>query len=414
MNIETPVRQRPFPAILKNIVRLLPAPTAVGVIYLIVALLVYLQASREADDGVRNLLIFAASGIAALHAVSLILGWLNIRNINVTRSVRGYARAGSPLAIGFTLRNKRRLFGASALRLREEEHGGLVIRESYAPAAWIPARGERRVQLHGLLPKRGMFTFTEMQLSSAFPFGMLRFSCRVKSASKVCVYPRSLPIPAWLGERLLRVAHHHGESLASTQGEDEIYGIREYRTGDNPRRIHWPTTARLGSPMLLEMEGRQDMIFRLILDTYDYDNQSAKGPELERLISLAAGVVEELHRRGMAIGMSHHGNDYLSLAEERGEPVYHAAMEMLAGAQRSATPLSQWCAQAVGDAARGARLVVLTGASPAQVREFLPGPATSRRTAVLSMRDLDMIALFTNPALPEQSARDTLALLLEE
>jgi len=53
--------------------------------------------------------------------------------------------------------------------------------------------------------------------------------------------------------------------------------VREYKIGDEPRRIHWRSTARLGKPMVREQEGQRSSVVVLVLDRrHDTWNTSAK------------------------------------------------------------------------------------------------------------------------------------------
>ena len=51
-----------------------------------------------------------------------------------------------------------------------------------------------------------------------------------------------------------RVAVESGAMTSNRRGgNDEFYGVREYRAGDNIRSIHWRSTARRGNFMIKEM-----------------------------------------------------------------------------------------------------------------------------------------------------------------
>jgi uncharacterized protein (DUF58 family) len=83
----------------------------------------------------------------------------------------------------------------------------------------------------------------------------------------------------------------------------EFLGCREFRTGDNPRYIHWPSTARTGEIIVREFQDEYISRMALIVDT------SAEKPgslrrmfsagehqynDLEAALSLSAAVAENL------------------------------------------------------------------------------------------------------------------------
>ena len=47
----------------------------------------------------------------------------------------------------------------------------------------------------------------------------------------------------------------------------EYLGIREYRPGDSPRHVHWPSTARTGTVMVRELEEERTRRVALVVDT---------------------------------------------------------------------------------------------------------------------------------------------------
>nr|WP_240895868.1 DUF58 domain-containing protein [Kineococcus siccus] len=96
-------------------------------------------------------------------------------------------------------------------------------------------------------------------------------------------------------------------SASSTTSPDDA-SIREYRVGDDLRRVHWRSTARRGSVMVRSDEhpGRPDVL--LLLD----DRESAhrgRGPasSLEWAVSAAASAAVHLHRRGHHVRLLHAG-----------------------------------------------------------------------------------------------------------
>src|SRR5438445_15971 len=80
----------------------------------------------------------------------------------------------------------------------------------------------------------------------------------------------------------------------------EFYTMREYVTGDDLRRIHWPSVARSGQLMI-----RQDESTRRSSATVFMDNRAGVvghdgSPSFERAVSLAATVGKLLAQKGFA------------------------------------------------------------------------------------------------------------------
>jgi len=68
----------------------------------------------------------------------------------------------------------------------------------------------------------------------------------------------------------------------------EYLGVREYRTGDSMRHVHWPSTARHGQLMVREFEREHTRRVAVVLDT-SRDAGDAPTP-LDRACSVAASL----------------------------------------------------------------------------------------------------------------------------
>jgi uncharacterized protein (DUF58 family) len=106
--------------------------------------------------------------------------------------------------------------------------------------------------------------------------------------------------------------------------------------------------------MVLELEGRQDASFVLILDAFPIGDPATLRQRLEAAIGLAAGLAYYLTRQGVLFRFANHDAAMHLSQPGRGDGHYHAVMERLAFAGFSEKPLSEWL-DAVG--AGGAREV---------------------------------------------------------
>jgi uncharacterized protein (DUF58 family) len=113
------------------------------------------------------------------------------------------------------------------------------------------------------------------------------------------VWPRTdRPVrePRPAGQRVRRA----GETFAGQAGaRGEYRGLRPYRPGDDPRDVHWKTTARVGHPVVREYERDRSRALWLCLDLRSTEGEMAE-TAVEIAASLAAGAV----RRGDAFGFA--------------------------------------------------------------------------------------------------------------
>ncbi|HWU20352.1 MAG TPA: DUF58 domain-containing protein, partial [Nocardioides sp.] len=113
----------------------------------------------------------------------------------------------------------------------------------------------------------------------------------------------------------------HAPLAAAGAAEDAT--VREYRRGDDLRRVHWRSSARVGELMVRREEHPWEARATVLVD----DRESAHaghGPtsSLETAVVIAASVAEHLDQRGYAVrlatsaGLVESGTDQLSLLLE--------------------------------------------------------------------------------------------------
>ena len=168
----------------------------------------------------------------------------------------------------------------------------LVRRNAGARFDWtgpaqLAAGGEAIVNVRCLPMRRGMIEFQALRLGQQEPLGLMRRLARVELAGNLLVLPRTWPVaPVTLpGTRRL---HSGGVAFAGRVGDaEEFVGLREYRAGDSPRRIHWKAWARTGRPVIKEYQDEFFVRHALILDTFTGGDDRG----FETAVSIAASHV---------------------------------------------------------------------------------------------------------------------------
>jgi uncharacterized protein (DUF58 family) len=118
-------------------------------------------------------------------------------------------------------------------------------------------------------------------------------------------------------------------------------GAREFRSGDDVRRIHWPATAQRGFPMVREAERDVQPVLTLFLDLERRGRAGVgKQSTLDRVVRAAAALLWTAHRRQVAIQLVAEGERSVFVPVGRGEMHLAAALhEVIAARQTGATPL---------------------------------------------------------------------------
>lgn len=219
--------------------------------------------------------------------------WANARNgagLGVKRHLPGRVTAGLDFEVGLSISSsagRRR-----ALKLRD------AIAGAQADCLWIdtiPGGGLAAGRVVGRRWRRGRVTSADCGVSSRYPLGFFEMRAVVPVVGDLSflVLPRPAVPPAL--REVLELARWEEKcgSSRSLSGTDEFRGIRDYRSGDAVRSIHWPATARLERLVVKEWDppaprpGR----FGILLHAWGGGKRAVMRPEnWERAISLVSGI----------------------------------------------------------------------------------------------------------------------------
>ncbi|MFI5492030.1 DUF58 domain-containing protein [Actinoplanes sp. NPDC051859] len=145
---------------------------------------------------------------------------------------------------------------------------------------------------------RGRYPIGPLVIRLTDPFGLCELSRSFPSVDKLTVIPEVVALPA---VRLAGEYAGSGESRArsvAVHGEDDA-ATREYRRGDDLRRVHWRSTARTGELMVRREEQPWEARATVVLDTRLYAHQG-DGPaaSFEWAVSAAASIAVHLRHAG--------------------------------------------------------------------------------------------------------------------
>ena len=81
--------------------------------------------------------------------------------------------------------------------------------------------------------------------------------------------------------------------------EGDFYGVREWRSGDGRRLVHWRSSARLGKLVVRQFERPRSRDLAVVLDLWQPETAAVEHLEnVERAVSFAATVLTDLCRQG--------------------------------------------------------------------------------------------------------------------
>ncbi|WP_052665443.1 DUF58 domain-containing protein [Nitriliruptor alkaliphilus] len=228
-----------------------------------------------------------AIGVALLVVVLVALSTLvRPADVRIERRISPSRVRKGELAIAhLSLRNRARRSFPGAVGVQEV--GGVEV-EVGLPRL---RRGEEDVRT-SVLPtdRRGQHTVTPVVLRRSDPFGLVRVEQRHGGEGQLLVLPRVLEFRA-LHDSLTRSLEGVADDT-TPHGTMTFHQMREYVPGDDIRRIHWPSTAKVAHTGQLVV--RQDVddaqpFVVVVVDTRAARYADAEG--LELAIDAAASAV---------------------------------------------------------------------------------------------------------------------------
>lgn len=162
--------------------------------------------------------------------------------------------------------------------------------------------GDRRQVRYAVRsPLRGRHRLGPLTLEQRDPFGLSHRFAQIGETADIVVLPR---IEALGGGRPPgNGVGAEGEipHMVALHGEDD-QSIRDYRDGDDLRRIHWPATARTGDLMVRQEDRPARRRAIVLLDPRaDAHRGSGAGSSFEWAVSAVASVIAHLDGLGYAV-----------------------------------------------------------------------------------------------------------------
>lgn len=337
--------------------------------------------------------------VAAVLSASLVIGfawphWL-VSSLTVRRTGPDKAAEGKVITLGVTVENRGWLprfmvevmdrlpfVGAGEGRRPGDVALGLI--------GYIPGLGRSGFQVSLICEKRGLYQLGPVGLSTGFPLGLAEARRGGREGlSTLIVYPEIFPIAAWPLQGAPSLIHRGGHFLPSGTGASEYRGLREYRRGDNPRHVHWPTSARLSQLMVKEYEPLASPCLYLVLDlSADANVGQGKHATLEYAVKIAASLARLACDNGMPVRLAGHGKQVLDVNASQGEAHFGEMLERLAVIDADGeTPYRMVLDKVAGDCLAGETVVVFLAEPPERALETL------QSLALLHARGAHLLAI---------------------
>lgn len=171
---------------------------------------------------------------------------------------------------------------------------GLMARCGRSPMFVVDITSPDEVKLPLEVANRGVYDHLPVEVSTDAPFSMVMASTRrlLPLRRQLFVGPRVFPGVAQLGT--IGGDRSDIPSTGRAVSGDTVRSVRPYVVGDPPHMVHWPSSARLGSLVVRELEPPQRLGVAVMVPLIGDNGHES----LEAAVSTAAGVVLDALGRG--------------------------------------------------------------------------------------------------------------------
>lgn len=332
------------------------AITREGIVYVAIMSVMFLGAII----GRTNMLMFV---FAMMIGPWVLNGWIAfsmVRRMHAKRVLPHRVMAGDLASVEIEVSNRKWWLSSWLLTARDQVAHARDRFEAATLFARVPAGQSRRSDYFVRFSQRGEYSFGPLELTTLFPLGLVERGLIFNDFATLIVHPRMGRMTSrWRSDLWNATELSEQRRMRAGLFDDEFHRIREYRVGDNPKAIHWRTTARRGELMVREFQQTRDRDLVLLVELWQPQQPSTTDLDrVELAISFAATVLYENLRqsrearlRVIVIGSTtfawdHHSSlevalDHLAVASASMNadvrPVLDETMRRISGSSRVVT-----------------------------------------------------------------------------
>jgi uncharacterized protein (DUF58 family) len=259
---------------IKRTDRVSTRPTKEGILFLALSIFVGVAALNTGN----NLLYLIFGMMLSFIAISGFMSMINLSRIDVQSVTPQNIFALTPISFKFFVTNKKTLLPSYSITVEVEREKGFI--------PYLPAKDTKKANMRCFFKHRGWNEIPDIYISTSFPFGFFRKRVLTKTVKEeALVYPKIEKFD--IEESIFDQWYDEKQSVKSGLGSD-IRSIRTYQYGDNPKLIHWKSSAKIGELMIRELH--DDESKSALIEFNPSDDKT----KLEIQITRAASLLLEL------------------------------------------------------------------------------------------------------------------------
>ncbi|MDX2272109.1 MAG: DUF58 domain-containing protein [Cyanobacteriota bacterium] len=278
-----------------------PRYTRVGKIFTGITILVSIAAFNTGN----NPLYLLFGMMLSLIVLSGMVSETVLRHLHVERQWPNRIVAGQPILVAITLYNRKRHFPSFSVGVNDRIS---PLAEADWPGVYflqVNANSAATAYYSHTFPQRGVWSVEGFLLSTSFPFELFRKRIGIDQPVEVVVYPQAAPPPPL---PLLSRWSQGSQSRPLAGKEGDFWGLREHRSHEDIRAVHWKISAKRDQLIARELEQQDSQAITLCL-LNQWDSLAARRDpsqyrqRLEQGISVAAGIAQSLVQQGYPLAL---------------------------------------------------------------------------------------------------------------
>ncbi len=273
-----------------------------------------------------------ASILLALPVASYTLGSMVLKRCTSERDKAANVVQGESASVRLVIRTPHDLT-PETLSVKDRLPRSVV---SSDPVNVEVTEGKSEIDLNFTALKRGRFAIGPAIIQISDPLGMFRMRRYLQGTTELLVYPK----PVWF--KLPQMARGREESELNVpsgklSNQGNFAGVREYRQGDELRRIHWKTTARTQELSIIELEDSTSGTISILVDlTKGADFGTGHITSVDVALGAAAYAIKQYQRLGHSVRLVLPGSGGIHTVAIHGPRDTQAALTALADAKADA------------------------------------------------------------------------------
>ncbi|NLN62671.1 MAG: DUF58 domain-containing protein [Myxococcales bacterium] len=335
-----------------------------------------------------NMLFLMLGLMLGLIIASGVLSERALNALDIRRQLPRRARAGTRFSVSFAVTNRQRALPALAVEVRDIIDGAPFRRSGFFLK--IDPGQTRHIDYPCDIAARGTARFSGVRIATRFPFGLFEKRHTLSLDESLLVWPAPQPPPRWPKGAHATTAANAAATDAHSPTGDDFFQLRDYQPGDDPRYIHWPSSARQQKPVVRDLSQDPGAPVEIVLDAARHseeprtdtgDARTDTGDariDPEDAIRVAAALIEDIVAQGHPVRLITAGPEAPYIAESRTAPplLDHLARLDTATLATCAPPqATRPGACLIGPGARSDMRATRIPVPPPQAKPAKPAPA---------------------------------------